>query len=132
MNFSEFLKYVPKIAKETLPATEAHAKMVPPERIDSLKANSGKQLKELLSSEHRYLFTLIHKFNFTTSYKVGFGSFVISLLLIFHVLTTNETNSFLTALPEYLYQIMTWLLFALSLLIASLCDWSGKGYCRPV
>ncbi len=31
---------------------------------DSLKANSGKHLKELLSSEHRYLFTLIHKFNF--------------------------------------------------------------------
>jgi type I restriction enzyme R subunit len=32
---------------------------------DSLKANSGKHLKELLSSEHRYLFTLIHKFNFS-------------------------------------------------------------------
>ncbi|MBX7154275.1 MAG: type I restriction endonuclease subunit R [Candidatus Kapaibacterium sp.] len=31
---------------------------------DSLKANSGKHLKELLGSEHRYLFTLIHKFNF--------------------------------------------------------------------
>lgn len=31
---------------------------------DSLKANSGKHLKALLSSEHRYLFTLIHKFNF--------------------------------------------------------------------
>ena len=31
---------------------------------DSLKANSGKHLKELLSSEHRYLFSLIHKFNF--------------------------------------------------------------------
>lgn len=31
---------------------------------DSLKAGSGKHLKELLSSEHRYLFTLIHKFNF--------------------------------------------------------------------
>jgi len=31
---------------------------------DSLKANSGKHLKKLLSSEHRYLFTLIHKFNF--------------------------------------------------------------------
>lgn len=30
----------------------------------SLKANSGSHLKELLSSEHRYLFTLIHKFNF--------------------------------------------------------------------
>ena len=32
---------------------------------DSLKANSGKHLKELLGSEHRYLFSLIHKFNFT-------------------------------------------------------------------
>jgi len=31
---------------------------------DSLKAYSGKHLRELLSSEHRYLFTLIHKFNF--------------------------------------------------------------------
>lgn len=31
---------------------------------DSLKANSGTHLKTLLGSEHRYLFTLIHKFNF--------------------------------------------------------------------
>ncbi|WP_428329522.1 type I restriction endonuclease subunit R [Mucilaginibacter sp.] len=31
---------------------------------DSLKANSGKHLKDLLSSDHRYLFSLIHKFNF--------------------------------------------------------------------
>ena len=31
---------------------------------DSLKANSGKHLKKLLGVEHRYLFTLIHKFNF--------------------------------------------------------------------
>lgn len=31
---------------------------------ESLKATSGKHLKELLSSEHRYLFSLIHKFNF--------------------------------------------------------------------
>jgi len=30
----------------------------------SLKAISGKHLKGLLGSEHRYLFTLIHKFNF--------------------------------------------------------------------
>ncbi len=30
----------------------------------SLKANSGKHLQDLLGSEHRYLFTLIHKFNF--------------------------------------------------------------------
>jgi len=31
---------------------------------DSLNAGSGEHLKKLLSSEHRYLFTLIHKFNF--------------------------------------------------------------------
>lgn len=31
---------------------------------DALKADSGKHLRELLSSDHRYLFTLIHKFNF--------------------------------------------------------------------
>jgi type I restriction enzyme R subunit len=31
---------------------------------NSLKASSGNHLKELLCSEHRYLFTLIHKFNF--------------------------------------------------------------------
>ena len=31
---------------------------------DSIRANSGKHLQKLLSSEHRYLFTLIHKFNF--------------------------------------------------------------------
>ncbi len=31
---------------------------------DSLKANTGEHLRQLLGSEHRYLFTLIHKFNF--------------------------------------------------------------------
>ena len=31
---------------------------------DSIRANSGKHLQKLLSSDHRYLFTLIHKFNF--------------------------------------------------------------------
>lgn len=31
---------------------------------NSLKAGSGKQLKKMLVSDHRYLFTLIHKFNF--------------------------------------------------------------------
>jgi 8-oxo-dGTP pyrophosphatase MutT (NUDIX family) len=40
MEFSEFLKFVPKIANETLPATEAHSKMVPPERIDFLQKQS--------------------------------------------------------------------------------------------
>lgn len=40
-----------------VPAVKAGSK-------DSLKANSGMHLQELLRSEHRYLFTLIHKFNF--------------------------------------------------------------------
>lgn len=36
MNFHNFLKYVPKIAKESLPAALAHAKMAPIERLDQL------------------------------------------------------------------------------------------------
>jgi len=44
MDFSEFLKYVPKIAKETLPATNAHAKMVPPQRIDFLQSQNLQNL----------------------------------------------------------------------------------------
>lgn len=40
MEFTDFLKFVPKIANETLPATDAHAKMVPPERIDFLQKQS--------------------------------------------------------------------------------------------
>lgn len=36
MEFSTFLKHVPKIAKEMLPATIAHAKMIPPERLELL------------------------------------------------------------------------------------------------
>ncbi len=36
MDFFDFLRYVPKIAKETLPATFSHAKMIPPERIEFL------------------------------------------------------------------------------------------------
>jgi 8-oxo-dGTP pyrophosphatase MutT (NUDIX family) len=37
MKFLDFLKYVPKIAKESLPASIAHAKMIPPGRIEFLK-----------------------------------------------------------------------------------------------
>jgi 8-oxo-dGTP pyrophosphatase MutT (NUDIX family) len=37
VDFHNFLKYVPKIAKETLPAALAHVKMAPIERIDQLK-----------------------------------------------------------------------------------------------
>lgn len=37
MNFQDFLEYVPKLMEVTLPATEAHFKMAPLERIESLK-----------------------------------------------------------------------------------------------
>ncbi|MEO8235842.1 MAG: CoA pyrophosphatase [Flavobacterium sp.] len=44
MDFSDFLKYVPKIAKESLPATTAHAKMIPPERIELLNNQDFSQI----------------------------------------------------------------------------------------
>jgi 8-oxo-dGTP pyrophosphatase MutT (NUDIX family) len=37
MNFQDFLKYVPKLVGVHLPATAAHFKMVPPDRVESLK-----------------------------------------------------------------------------------------------
>src|SRR6476646_10113550 len=37
MHFEEFLKYTPKILNVELPATLAHAKMVPPNREELLK-----------------------------------------------------------------------------------------------
>jgi len=37
MNFQDFLKYVPKIMEATLPAKEAHYKMAPLERIESME-----------------------------------------------------------------------------------------------
>jgi 8-oxo-dGTP pyrophosphatase MutT (NUDIX family) len=37
MDFQEFLKYVPKFLEVSLPAREAHFKMVPFERLESLK-----------------------------------------------------------------------------------------------
>ncbi|MFV8270228.1 NUDIX hydrolase [Flavobacterium sp. GT2N3] len=37
MNFQEFLQYVPKIIETSLPAFDAHVKMAPLERIESLK-----------------------------------------------------------------------------------------------
>ncbi|WP_291102177.1 MULTISPECIES: NUDIX hydrolase [unclassified Flavobacterium] len=37
MDFQEFLKYVPKLTEAKLPAGEAHYKMAPPERIETLK-----------------------------------------------------------------------------------------------
>lgn len=48
MQFTEFIKYVPKIQKQQLPALEAHAKMAPTERIqvqssEYYKNNNPKQ-----------------------------------------------------------------------------------------
>lgn len=37
MNFQEFLQYVPKLIEAKLPAFDAHIKMAPLERLDSLK-----------------------------------------------------------------------------------------------
>jgi 8-oxo-dGTP pyrophosphatase MutT (NUDIX family) len=37
MDFQEFLKYVPKLITASLPASEAHYKMAPLERVESLK-----------------------------------------------------------------------------------------------
>jgi 8-oxo-dGTP pyrophosphatase MutT (NUDIX family) len=37
MDFQDFLKFVPEIAKEKLPAVDAHIKMAPPSRIALLK-----------------------------------------------------------------------------------------------
>ena len=37
MDFQDFLKYVPKFIQVALPASEAHYKMTPFERIESLK-----------------------------------------------------------------------------------------------
>ena len=37
MDFQDFLKYVPKLIEVTLPASEAHYKMAPLERIESMK-----------------------------------------------------------------------------------------------
>jgi 8-oxo-dGTP pyrophosphatase MutT (NUDIX family) len=39
MQFTEFVKYLPKIQKEQLPAVKAHLKMAPQERVQSLSAN---------------------------------------------------------------------------------------------
>lgn len=44
MDFHNFLKYVPKIAKETLPAAHAHAKMAPIERLELLNNFSYEDL----------------------------------------------------------------------------------------
>ena len=41
MDFQEFLRYVPKLIEAKLPAFDAHIKMAPLERIESLKRNQS-------------------------------------------------------------------------------------------
>lgn len=41
MDFQEFLRYVPKLIEARLPAFDAHIKMAPLERIESLKRNQS-------------------------------------------------------------------------------------------
>lgn len=41
MDFQEFLQYVPKLIEARLPAFDAHIKMAPLERIESLKRNQS-------------------------------------------------------------------------------------------
>lgn len=41
MDFQEFLRYVPKLIEARLPAFDAHIKMAPLERIESLKKNQS-------------------------------------------------------------------------------------------
>jgi 8-oxo-dGTP pyrophosphatase MutT (NUDIX family) len=44
MHFDEFLKYTPKIRNVELPATQAHAKMAPSNRLDLLKSIDFNQI----------------------------------------------------------------------------------------
>ena len=40
MDFQEFLQYVPKLIQAKLPAFDAHVKMAPLERLDSLRSSN--------------------------------------------------------------------------------------------
>ena len=68
----------------------------------------------------------LYKLEISISYKVGFGCFVLAILLFFHVWITDESNAFLRALPGNSYKLLTVILGVLSLLFAALCDWSGN------
>lgn len=68
----------------------------------------------------------LYKLEFSTPYKVGFGCFVLSILLFFHAWTTNSSNSFLNALPNNGYRYIAVLLGLIALLFASICNWSGN------
>lgn len=62
MEFSDFLKYIPKIAKEKLPAKVAHAKMIPPERIEYLQ---NEKLVNIIPKKAAVLMLLYPKDNVT-------------------------------------------------------------------
>ncbi len=71
-------------------------------------------------------FTPLYKLGFFTSYKVGFGCFVLSMLLFYHAWNTDNSNAFLKALPENGYKAVTVLIALLCLFFAAICDWSGE------
>lgn len=62
MELTSFLKHVPKIANELLPAANAHAKMVPPERIEYLQTQN---LQNVIPKKAAVLMLLYPKNNIT-------------------------------------------------------------------
>lgn len=50
MDFQEFLRYVPKLIEAELPAFNAHLKMAPLERLESLKNSSGPDSQPRMAS----------------------------------------------------------------------------------
>lgn len=50
MDFQEFLRYVPKLIEAELPAINAHLKMAPLERLESLKNNNAEDKQPRIAS----------------------------------------------------------------------------------
>ena len=50
MDFQEFLRYVPKLIEAELPAINAHLKMAPLERLESLKNNNAEDKQPRMAS----------------------------------------------------------------------------------
>lgn len=67
-----------------------------------------------------------YKLEISISYRIGFGCFVLAILLFFHVYITDESNAFLQTLPKNSYKSLAGLFGLISLLFAALCDWSGN------
>lgn len=68
----------------------------------------------------------IFKYGYETSYKVGFGCFVLAILLFYHAYSTNESNYFVQYSSKFSYKTIASCLGFLSLFFASICNWEGK------